>query len=78
MISKLDYLSLIDLATIGIERRKATGNVQDELERWLKEELGVSKTDACNWAVELIYNEGYEPVSAVNHALEDLGLEVEK
>lgn len=77
MISKLDYFSLVGLVTIGIDRRKAANNVQDALERWLKER-GVSADDAYNWAGELVYNEGDDAAVAVDRVIEALELKVEE
>lgn len=76
MLTQDDKLKLVGLATLGIAERDKLRRTEGAICGFLKEH-GVDESRAEDEAGELTYNEGDDPVAAVDRVLRGLGLEVE-
>jgi hypothetical protein len=76
MLTQENKLELVGLATLGIQERDKLRRTEAAICGVLKRH-GVNESDADSWAGELIYNEGDDPVMAVDRVLGILELEVE-
>jgi LDH2 family malate/lactate/ureidoglycolate dehydrogenase len=76
VLNETDKMTLVGLAAVVIRQRKDVDYTEKIIQRVL-ESHGVSEEDARTWTGELTYNEGDDPVEAVNRILDVLNLEVE-
>lgn len=76
---KLVLVGLIALVngSAAIAECEALDRTETAIQKFL-EGQGVSEDDARIWAGELVYNEGDDPIAAVDRALGILELEVEE
>lgn len=70
-------LGLIGLATLGITERVTLNRTESAICGVL-ELCGIEESNAADWAAELVYSEGDEPINAVEQMLKALNLEIEK
>lgn len=75
-LTQEERLVFVGLASLVIEERKQLDRTEGGIVGFLKKH-GVDETQASNWAGELVYNEGDDPIKAADSVLESLGLEVE-
>jgi len=71
-----DKLVLVGLTALVMGEREALDRTEAAIQKFL-EGQGVSEDDARSWAGELVYNEGDDPIVAVDRVLGILELEVE-
>lgn len=76
MLTQENKLELVGLSTLAITERDKLHRTEAAICGFLKRH-GVDETEAENWAGELTYNEGDDPVAAVERVLKRLDLEVE-
>lgn len=76
-ITQEDRLVLVGLASLVIEERKQLDKTESGIVGFLKKH-GVEERSASNWAGELVYNEGDDPVVAADSVLKALDIEVEE
>lgn len=77
MMTQERKLALLGLVTLAIAERSRLNRLEETICGLLKL-CGVGNLDAETWAGELVYNEGDEPIAAVNRVLDVLDLKVEK
>lgn len=76
MLTQDDKLILIGLTSIVLQQRKDIAYTETIIQKTF-ESHGVSPKDSETWASEIAYNEGDDPIEAVNRVLSVLDLEVE-
>jgi hypothetical protein len=75
MLTEERKLGLMGLATLGITERVQLNRTESAICGVLKL-CGIEEQSAESWASELIYNEGDQPLEAVERLLKQLDLEV--
>lgn len=73
-ITAEERLGFVGLAALAIKERKQLDRTEGSIVGFLKKH-GVDETKASNWAGELVYNEGDDPIKAADSVLESLGIE---
>lgn len=76
MLTEERKLGLIGLVTLGITERGRLNRTESAISGVLKL-CGVEEQTATDWASEVIYNEGDEPIAAAEALLKHFDLEVE-
>lgn len=67
-LTQEERLVLAGLTALAIEERKKLNNTESAICGFLKRH-GVDETEAENWAGELVYSEGDDPIKAANSVL---------
>lgn len=75
-LTQEERLVFVGLASLVIEERKQLDRTEAAVVGFLKKH-GVDERQASNWAGELVYNEGDDPIKAADSVLAALDLEVE-
>lgn len=75
-LTEEERLVFVGLASLVIEERKQLDKTESGIAGFLKKH-GIEERSASNWAGELVYNEGDDPVAAADSVLKSLGFEVE-
>lgn len=76
MLTQNDRLILIGLTSVVIRQRRDVDYTEGIIQKVL-ESHGVDAENARTWAGEIAYNEGDDPIAAVESVLATLELEVE-